>query len=783
MSDGQSSCDEELSELIGDDGLYSDHSNSDIIPFSENEYEKITVDTDCQTDAADENEDRFDQGQVSPGGASASSKGSGCSSGMDPAIDSALGRSVSDHSIDNNIQQQIAAAAAQSKSLKITPDQVKSAVNKVVSFAGEGEGAMRVVGGRPKPPRDKNKVRMVTKGDHDIGYSSESHSNDEPDFGCHPLEEMGELEEVSAGDSTTEAAGLDIPREGSPDESIERPRSLDTVILRRKNGDGSSEENPCDSGTVPSPVTPDKSWRHSMTSAYDTSSQCSEVNSPFDLDATLETSADTSTCTAVDRGEADLESYSSIQDLISAGSQSFYVMTSVESDADTAAQPPALNITTGEDPEREGEEEEENNVHSLTGFMRGLEQSTPVKGRDGHSSDSDSDLGKRHKTQQNLYSQEVVQSGPRGLGIVCELEELPQKERSESLDVQVDSEASSREAMLSADDLNRPIENLTAEKSAPALRSNESLKKLIQQAELMVREGDLAPPATKFRRRRKGRSKRHHVPVAPVDSTDTSAMPTEDSHISSCDASSECTDSEGEYSSTGSSEDEGANSSIILNKNSPNKSSKSVGAGPQQVKSNTLPRMTKSGKRREHNCSVTEMYELSNRLDLSPFSISESAIDNLSSKNTHTTGSSPSSPHKLRRTTSETSSLTASSKRFDGPYRAKKRKLRRSTSDDTEDKTLSGSSLNQSQRGCLSLPTSRQQSSQEWQSQSQSLSSPDKSPSGETLHRDWVNAAVKQRSELRSAPVARRGLVTTTECSESDAAGMRRSKFTLWLIS
>ena len=64
--------------------LESNHSNSDIIPFSEGEYEKITVDTDCQTDAEQNN------GRLSAGSSGSSSldndksgKTSGCENGWD----------------------------------------------------------------------------------------------------------------------------------------------------------------------------------------------------------------------------------------------------------------------------------------------------------------------------------------------------------------------------------------------------------------------------------------------------------------------------------------------------------------------------------------------------------------------------------------------------------------------------------------------------------------------------------------------------------------------------
>ena len=731
ISDGNFS-DDTFSDQLCDYGLDSDYSNSDIIPFSENEYEKITVDTDCQT------EDHED-GQLSPGGASASSKGSGCSSGMDPAIDSALGRSVSDHSINNDHQ-----VPCQSV-VQITSDQVNRAVNKVVSFANKEMRAAPEQSLSSKP-REASK-QMVLKGDsHDVGYSSESHSNDEPDFGCKPLEDV-----LSLGESS-----LEVPAEGTPEDSIERPRSLDAVVLRRKQGE--SEETRVEGGTMHSPLTPEKSWRHSMTSAYDTSSQCSEINSPFDLDATLETSADTSVCTTVERDDIEEDRHNSVQDLISAGSQNFYCMTSLESDADSKIPD---GIDTGEDLLHEGVID----VLPVPLVMGHLKHSTstPIKGRVELYSVGEPDIieeVENARFQDTFFSQDIVQCGP--LDVVCELDEL-RKERSESLSVELDSEASSREAALSSGDLSLH----EAEQVSPVPEVNESIKKLIQQAELLVRDSELGPPpAPKFsRRRKKGRSKHKTSSVGTtesVQSTDTSAMPTEDSHVSSCDASSECTDSEGEFS-TASSEDDNVYTSAVL----ANQAGSIPGIGPH-FKSNTLPR-TKTSKRCDHNRSVTELYELTNGLDLSPFSISESAIDNLSRK--HSAMQPGSLSHRLRRTTSETSSFTL--RRYDAPYRAKRRKLKRSASDDIEDKTISASSLSHSQRVCQSVPSSRRQSSQEWQSQS--LSSPDKSASGsEALQQDWLIAAERQKMAALQQPT----LPGTSEVSESDVQGRPRSKCT-----
>lgn len=748
-SDEHSSGDEELSAL-GYDDVDSDTSNYDTIPFSENEYEKIVVDTDCQTE---DQYDEDDDGQLSPGGASASSKGSGCSSGMDPAIDSALGRSVSDHSI-NNEHHHIARQKAQQT---ITTDQVNRAVNKVVSFANSAEMRASPEPALAQKTRERTK-RMLGKGDHDIGYSSESHSNDEPDFGCQPLAEVQEEARCALEDNT-----LEIPDEESPDLPIGRPRSLEAVVLRRRNEDGTWEGTQGDSGTGPSPVTPDKSWRHSMTSAYDTSSQCSEANSPYDLDATLETSADISVCTAVEQCDSAAdERNSSVQDLISSDNQNFYVMTSVESDVDPVVNKP-VNISTGEDLGREGDADEVEDLGPAV-LKGNFTHSTPIKARESEYSCGEPDFaGSPEQIRHDPSQINVSHGGLHVLDVLTELEEL-NKERSESLCVMVDSESSGHEAGLSAEELNG---RLAEEEKSPAKRpaGNESLKKLIQQAELFVRDGDLAPVAPRFRRRRKHRSKRHHVSIGGNESmpnhTDTSAMPTtEDSHVSSCDASSECTDSDGDYS-TGSSEDESVNvSAILTNQNL----SANLAVGPHKFKSNTLPRAKSSSKRRDHNCSVTELYELSNRLDLSPFSISEGAINHLSSNKYAL--QSGSSSQKLRRATSEMSSL----RRPEAPVRAKKRKLRRSASDETEDKTLSAGSIGHSQMMSASMPNSRQQSSQEWQS----LSSPDKCPSRDTLQKDWLAACQGQE--------ARHKLTETSDASDSDIAGMPNSKSHLSLL-
>lgn len=159
---------------------------------------------------------------------------------------------------------------------------------KVVTFSGKVE--MRSIPEQsPSPEVGKMADQPV-----DVGYSSENQSNDE---------------------------GEDLNT---------------TVKLRRHAVSSESVESKSspDEG-------PDKTWRHSMTSAYDTSSNCSE-RCVLDLDGTLEGSLD-NTLDTVDTTvqEEDFEDSApyipaeKVQVIMSSPSKPFYVMTQVNLETDS----------------------------------------------------------------------------------------------------------------------------------------------------------------------------------------------------------------------------------------------------------------------------------------------------------------------------------------------------------------------------------------------------------------------------------------------------------------
>ena len=312
--------------------LESNHSNSDIIPFSEGEYEKITVDTDCQTDAEQIN------GRLSAGSSGSSSldndksgKTSGCET---DGIDSALGRSVSDDrvSVGTDAHHNVTHC-----SILLTSDSAnKGASNKVVSFAPQVKDSKEDMKSRPDgdttvSSRSSSKKKSEA---HDIGYSSESHSNDEDATTCPKGLNLADPNSNGKLPFTT----------SSPILPPKQLLSLDNVVLRKRalipgQDTGSSSGN--DADNTPSPTCADKSWRHSMTSAYDTSSNCSDFNNPLDLDVTLETtvSCDTSVCTAIgeDPGlSSGTEAQEKVQSLEASPSRKFYSVAGIESDASSA---------------------------------------------------------------------------------------------------------------------------------------------------------------------------------------------------------------------------------------------------------------------------------------------------------------------------------------------------------------------------------------------------------------------------------------------------------------
>ncbi len=680
----------EESDAASDDAnaasdVESDESNFDIIPFSEGEYEKIEVE-----DAACGTDDAVDTGRLSAGSSGSSSLGtakSGKTSGCDTdGIDSALGRSISDDRVSVGTEAQQNSSVTHCSILLTADSAHRGGATKAVSFAPDAD--MRA---RPEGDTTMSSSRAASKKcaeAHDIGYSSESHSNDEP-------------EDAAGGEAPTPLSATDPNSNGQPactSSPILPPKqrlSLDNVVLRKQvllpgQDTGSSSGN----DNTPSPTCADKSWRHSMTSAYDTSSNCSDLNNPLDLDVTLETtvSCDTSVCTTIgeDPGlSSGAEAQEKVQALEASPSRKFYSVAGIESDASSVySSKKCAKSVDGANPENS----ELNNSREVD-FVDGdvasrFQHSTPVK-------DGESDAQEQNPPTSNTTSAKMLSLGDPWRQI--SRGKWPMFDRTESLSVQQDSDASSREAALNDDDF--PDGSEDEKRRVPPSASNESIKRLIHQAELLVRDADLINiPANKswVRRRKRASSKgsagstnanKNSLGLPPMieSSMPTTANPTDgDSDVSSCDASSEGSESGADYSTASSDPDvdyTSAAHSLGTSRSGVMSSSTSSGS--------TLLRVQRPSKasRAERPWSITELYELTNRIDLSPFSISESAIDDLSKQNA-ALQTSPEAPQRaLRRATSDTASQRH--KRLD-QRRHRKRKLNRSASDD-HDQTVTAS--------------------------------------------------------------------------------------------
>ena len=771
--DAVSAGDDSNSEY-GEEGLdlESNHSNSDIIPFSEGEYEKITVDTDCQTDG-EQNNGRLSAG--SSGSSSLDTGKSGKTSGCETdGIDSALGRSVSDDRVSVGTEAQPNVTHC---SILLTSDSAsKGASNKVVSFAPQAKDPEEDMKTRPEgdtmvSSRASSKKKSEP---HDIGYSSESHSNDE--------------------DTATATKGVNLATQTDPNSNGKLPfttsspilppkqlMSLDNVVLRKKalvpgQDTGSSSGN--DADNTPSPTCADKSWRHSMTSAYDTSSNCSDFNNPLDLDMTLETtvSCDTSICTTIgeDPGmSSGAEVQEKVQSLEASPSRKFYSVAGVESDASSAYSTARKCLNTSLDGAYTTDNELNNSKE--VDFVEGdvasrFQHSTPVK-----DNESDAD-GQRPSPYPGSASAKMLNLGDPWRQI--SKGKWPIFDRSESLSVQQDSEASSREAALNDDDFPECSEE--GKHQVPSA-SNESIKRLIQQAELLVRDTDLIniPSNKSWVRRRKrasnksskcsSNSNNNSLNLPPtiesgpsVPTTDFSANPTDrDSNVSSCDASSEgSSESEGEYSTASSDPDDQQYTSAVhsLGTSRSGVLTSSTSSGSTMLRTYHPPKRANHG---ERPWSITELYELTNRLDLSPFSISESAIDDISKKNS---AMQTSQSDRLRRTISDMSSQRP--KDIDTGRKHRKRKLKRSASDDheqmrttNEDPFLPG----------VSSPPCFTQSCVEWRTSSHSYSSLDKSGASCSEGQNVSTSFYRERLPTAS-PLPEQARRNTTD-SDLDEAG------------
>ena len=238
-------------------------SNYDILPFSENEYEKLTDD----------------------GGEKALSDEDGeLVYAHYPPVDSALGRSVSD---ENNLGKS-------GKSLLLKAKEEAEAAERE---GKEKDGFKEYKSMRASVVNPMCGGPMSKNGDsHDVGYSSESHSNEEPDgLFSNPLH--------------ASSPKLNTRIELKLDEETPKMRNKGVEM-----GVGTDQK---------------AEWRQSMTSAYDTSSNCSDLAHAHDLDNSV-VPHDTSVDTVRDTNDE-----VNVSALTATPNHSFYCMTTIESMTDT----------------------------------------------------------------------------------------------------------------------------------------------------------------------------------------------------------------------------------------------------------------------------------------------------------------------------------------------------------------------------------------------------------------------------------------------------------------
>ena len=611
-------------EYLRDDSLESDNSTNDIIPFYADEYEKITVDTDTQTDGG--------EGRITPdSGAEKGSPTKTSYDSMDKGIDSALGRSVSDQSIEAERQ------AKYHSTLTLSSDNIGKVVRASYSQGAIDMRAAQELNRSPTTEQQPHKVTLKTES-HDVGYSSESHSNDEPD-------------------------GLSLP---SPSEVVIIEEAVEpaSVVLRRKfpenkkRDDGASAT---EGGLSPQGAPYDPTWRHSMTSAYDTSSNCSDLHSPHELDqADNGEDVGTDEENVVGLGEP-------AQSIMRSPSQNFYCMTTIETDSEATST--TSRVHPGDITTTDVESE-------LSRSMDNADDINSMKYNLDHDANTVNTINAQNLAQ-NGHRHTHKTSRPDSLALSGMLNK--NKLNSEFVHTNGHSSMDHQEHYKGSKESSQVQRRLDINYSKQTTRTvtDDSVTELVNQKDIVNGE--------KESRKRKHRSRRGiHVPTKSYNSIE---RPVEESHASSCDASSEQTfsgtESESDLSRLSSTDDKAACHSSALSSHS--------SSSPCTCKDNTCCNCKNSSRKspnsshhRLRHDSVTELYQLSHRLDLTPFSISESAIDYLQkpSKNSSTcsVGLDASIDQQMKRATSEASPLGF--RRQNSPRRTRRYKVKRSSSDD-----------------------------------------------------------------------------------------------------
>ena len=704
ISDQKSELTDTFDDTECDDGLDSDSQcNPDIIPFPEYEYEKIVVDSDTQTDECDSKTIvRFNHHAEHHATQETSCNG------------------FHDGGIDCNSDKEAAKKNTVTHStIELSTDKGHSASLSEVQFQSSKKVSMRTshdVIANMAQRNTSSEPQFRGKDSHDVGYSSESHSNEEPDltisqFSGHSPTHTGVA--VSTGDKyrcsnvAEDQSVMDEQLHVSPQEQVKmRKKSVNQLLSQ-----GGS--------TVPKSAAEkaqEATWRYSMTSAYDSNGSDNErVAEPQSEMMSSGTELESN------------KKRHKYKDIIRSPNQKFYTMTTVETDSDvvdkqkqyasdesqgrTPAQAAELAVDTDSSYFDINESRDTITISNCrTDGSTGLD----IRLSDLDSSQNESSVkeeSRNHQCNQQSYIRTRI------------YEDIENAKNSQPscLNGYKDVQCENGDTMSNTYKNGIPENEIVS----PPIAS-ESVRRLIREAELMVMDEDLfrLQNAKWYQHRKHGKSSKRdkshtQAMVESVTSTDGSLPTEEDTQISSCDASGEYTtgsESDGEYSTASSDEGE-AGDSVILSSQTSSRHSHSderITSTPKAadipepiLNSEVVLRPKRVAKRRgERPWSVTELYELHNRIDLKPFSISESAINNRSSSMQNL-----SSSNKLHRATSEMSSLAI--RRFNTlPRRSPKhsRKLKRSASECEQAATSSGSShsgLNNGQPMMSSSPPRR----------------------------------------------------------------------------
>ena len=634
---------------VGDSEAESDASNYDIIPFSEHEYEKIPVETDTPPHTDDEHL-RPEDGKSSPDSGGHYRTSSGCDT--DQGVDSELGRSYSDHSLEEKVLSNTTGVS------NIAADRTGHTEKDVPDMKATEKKANKV--NEESAKRDAS----------DVGYSSGSHSNEE----------------------------LDVK-----------------ARVHSKKSDGGKTKGQPDATSSPNLNSQRKVWRNSATSAYDTCSTGSDPSLQLAgeenfLDLNNTTSSDVATVTSTSFHSVVSTPHTS-PDVGRRANVSFYHMTSIETDTDpsSSVEPAStysytvdhcesgntsdidselsksLDIPYDEDPAfntippiPEEDMVSETDQPKSKKRLEPLYEGNMKVNKDGINTDKDI-----LPTNDNLSQEELDSLTDAACTLLKYIGKRKPFKKTDSLSVQVDSEASGREQVLSEDELNNGVEEVPYTPSVPS----DCVRKLIQQAESLVGDEDLnqlnnhkwpqlVEPVENVVKS-KGRNKHKRKATDINDSfTSTDGSVRAGVPLSSCDAS-----SEGDLSGSSSDCCEAApchsGLTTVIEAGSHHTTTDSL-HGPVKLR-----RKHKNTGDRPH--SVTELYEQRTGLDIAPFSISDGAIPAVLEGERLSGG-------KLHRYTSEQSSSSSSPlRRVDSP-----RKLRRRRSPPKKG-GLSSGSLSRSQ--------------------------------------------------------------------------------------